>query len=86
MRRVLRWGSGDPDLGEKEGNQELPTTKFPTKIMVWGTISVAGKNRLHFVDGTVNIDVYTGILEAECLPFRTRHLSCILKSLLDSLA
>lgn len=42
--------------------------KHPQGQMLWGCISGRGVGRLHFIDGTVNADVYIGILKTKLIP------------------
>ena len=44
------------------------TLKFPSKIMVWGAISVHGPSRLHIVEGTMNGAKYISMLNSRLLP------------------
>lgn len=44
------------------------TVKFPTKIMVWGAISVHGTSRLHIVEGMMDQNKYINVLEKRLLP------------------
>jgi transposase len=44
------------------------TVKHPAGQMVWGCISSRGVGRLHFIEGTVNANVYIGILQTKLLP------------------
>ena len=44
------------------------TFKHPEGQMIWGCISSRGVGRLHFVNGTVNADVYINILTTKLLP------------------
>ena len=43
-----------------------PTVKFPVGQMVWESILIKRVGRLKFITGTVNVSIYTYILE-ECL-------------------
>ena len=49
------------------------TVKHPQGQMVWGYISSRGVGRLHMVTGTVNKDVYIGILESKLMHTVTDH-------------
>ena len=56
----------------RSGEEFLPeclkkTVKFPSKIMVWGAISVHGTSRLHIVQGTMNQMKYVEMLEGRLL-------------------
>ena len=44
------------------------TLKFPSKIMVWGAISVHGPCRLHIVEGTMNGAKYISMVNSRLLP------------------
>jgi hypothetical protein len=57
----------------RPGEEFLPeclkkTVKFPTKIMVWGAISVHGTSRLHIVEGNMNQVKYIEVLKGRLLP------------------
>ena len=57
---------------QRSGEELLPecskkTVKFPSKIMVWGTISVHGTSRLHIVRGAMNQVKYVDMLEGRLL-------------------
>lgn len=41
--------------------------KFPSGVMVWGSMSANGVGKLHFIDGTVNAVKYQNILETNLL-------------------
>ena len=45
--------------------------------MVWGCISNQGVRGLHFVEGTVNAQVYIGILEEKLLPAIRDHFTSV---------
>ena len=45
--------------------------------MVWGCISDQGVGGLHFVQGTVNAQVYIGILEEKLLPTIRDHFTSV---------
>ena len=56
----------------RSGEEFLPeclkkTVKFPSKIMVWGAISVHGTSRLHIVQGTMNQMKYVEMREGRLL-------------------
>ena len=44
------------------------TLKFPSKIMVWGAISVHGPSRLHIVEETMNGAKHISMLNSRLLP------------------
>ena len=44
------------------------TIKHPMSKIVWGCVSDEGVGGLHFMQGTVNAQVYIGILEEKLLP------------------
>ena len=48
--------------------------------MVWGCISDQGVGGLHFMQGTVNAQVYVGILEEKLLRNRKVHLTNCLET------
>ncbi|KAK6187514.1 hypothetical protein SNE40_005520 [Patella caerulea] len=57
----------------RRGEEFLPgclrkTVKFPTKIMVWGAISVKGPSRLYIVEGTMDSIKYVDMLEHRLVP------------------
>ena len=57
----------------RPGEEFLPeclkkTVKFPTKIMVWGAISIFGPSRLHIVNGTMDSIQYTQVMEKRLKP------------------
>ena len=54
--------------GEEFKPECLKTLKFPSKIMVWGAISVHGPSRLHIVEGTMNGAKYISMLNSRLLP------------------
>lgn len=41
--------------------------KFPSGLMVWGSMSAFSVGKLHFIDGTVNAPKYQNILETNLL-------------------
>ena len=45
--------------------------------MIWGCISDQGVGGLHFVQGTVNAQVYIGILEEKLLPTIQDHFTSV---------
>ncbi|GFW41013.1 transposable element Tcb1 transposase [Trichonephila clavipes] len=45
-----------------------PTVKYPTKVMVWGSMSSHGVGRLHIVRGTMKAMNYIEILQNKLLP------------------
>ena len=47
--------------------------------MVWGCIADQGAGGLHFVQGTVNAQVYIGILEKKLLPTIWDHFTSVQK-------
>ena len=53
------------------------TIKHPVSQMVWGCISDQVVGRLHFVQGTVNAQVHTGILEEKLLPTIRDHFTSV---------
>lgn len=46
----------------------INTVKHPQGQMIWGCISYHGVGRLHFIQGTVNADVYIDILKTALIP------------------
>ena len=44
------------------------TAEFPTRIMVWGAISIHGTNRLFIVQGTMNAKKYIEELSSRLKP------------------
>lgn len=51
------------------------TVKHPAGQMVWGCFSYYGIGVLHFINGTVNADVYNSILQTSLVPSIENHFS-----------
>ncbi len=47
----------------------LPTVKHGGgSVMVWGCMSAAGAGELHFIEGTINANMYCDILKQSMIP------------------
>ncbi|KAF2899511.1 hypothetical protein ILUMI_06669 [Ignelater luminosus] len=49
--------------------------KFPTSVMVWGSMSAKGIGKLHFIKGTVDTNKYLQILEESLVPLMEEYLT-----------
>ena len=64
-RRILR------AKDKKRPSILLPTKmQKPAFVTIWGCISAHGMGDLHICDGTIDAEVYLGILERRMLPSR----------------
>lgn len=73
-RFELQFGSQASKVTRRKDEAYLPEcikkqTKFPLSMMVWGCMSGTGLSNLHFVEKTVNSEVYQSILENTLIPF-----------------
>uniref|UniRef100_A0A3P8Z4U9 Tc1-like transposase DDE domain-containing protein n=1 Tax=Esox lucius TaxID=8010 RepID=A0A3P8Z4U9_ESOLU len=58
---------------EYKDNCVLPTVKHGGgSVMVWGSMSAAGTGELHFIEGTMNANMYCDILKQSMIPFHQR--------------
>lgn len=46
----------------------MQKVKHPLSIMIWGSISAHGVDRMHIVEETMNQDLYQKVLEKQLLP------------------
>ena len=75
--------------GEESWSDCIPkTVKCPTKIMVWGAISIGDTSRLFIVQGTMNAKKYIKVLSSclkpqihEWLEVNSRHVPAGLGSI-----
>ncbi len=71
VKRV--WGQPGEEYKDK---CVFPTVKHGGgSVMVWGCMSAAGTGELHFIEGTMNANVYCDILKQSMIP-SLRRLGC----------
>ncbi len=65
---------GKTKVWQTKGQALKPQCLTPTvkhvggNVMVWGCMAASGLGKLHFIDGTMNSEMYVEILQSQMLP------------------